>query len=123
MKTVADSLMFCTDENFFLIEENLNAITIVSLRHDLGKANYKRQRKNYIPNFLKSGELSKSKALYTNKDRLYIPHEIVSLIVANQFIELTEEEEFAISSQWHVCTKWQGYKRQRKAITVTFTFR
>lgn len=70
-------------------------VVVSSLLHDLGKANY-RGKENYTPNFLKSGELSKVKPYITNKDRLYIPHEVVSVIIASQFIELTEEEEFAI---------------------------
>lgn len=68
---------------------------IVSLLHDLGKACY-RNKPNYVPNILKSGLVSKEKPWSTNKDRLYIPHEVVSVIVASEFIELTDEEEFAI---------------------------
>ena len=77
--------------------QNMNDgnIIIVSLLHDLGKANY-RGKENYIPNFLKSGQLSATKPYITNSNRLPIPHETVSVIVASQFIELTEEEEFAI---------------------------
>ncbi len=71
------------------------SVIIASLLHDIGKANY-RGKENYTPYFLKSGQLSTSKPYITNPDRLYIPHEVVSVIIASQFIELTEEEEFAI---------------------------
>lgn len=74
---------------------NHTNIIITSLLHDLGKAKY-RDKDNYIPNYLKSGKLSDAKPYTTNQDRLYIPHEVVSVIIASQFIELTEEEEFAI---------------------------
>lgn len=68
---------------------------IASLLHDLGKASY-HGKPNYVPNILKSGKASDTKPFETNKDRLYIPHEAVSIMIASKFIELTEEEEFAI---------------------------
>jgi 23S rRNA maturation-related 3'-5' exoribonuclease YhaM len=72
-----------------------SSVILASLLHDLGKAGY-RGKPNYVPNILKSGKLSETKPYETNKDRLYISHEIVSLVVAAQYIELTDEEEFAI---------------------------
>jgi 23S rRNA maturation-related 3'-5' exoribonuclease YhaM len=74
---------------------NGNSVVIVSLLHDIGKSTY-RGKANYIPNILKSGEVSKAKPYESNSDRLYIAHEIVSLQIINKYIELTEEEEFAI---------------------------
>lgn len=68
---------------------------IVSLLHDIGKSNY-RGKPNYTPNILKSGKVSDAKPYETNPDRLYIPHEIVSLQIISKYIELTEQEEFAI---------------------------
>jgi 23S rRNA maturation-related 3'-5' exoribonuclease YhaM len=70
-------------------------IVIAGLLHDLGKSSY-RDKPNYVPNILKGGEISKSKPYETNKDRLYISHEIVSIVIASRYIDLTEEEEFAI---------------------------
>lgn len=72
-----------------------DSLKIVALLHDIGKAKY-RGKDNYIPNMLKGGVQSTVKPFETNKDRLYIPHEIVSLQIINRYIELTEEEEFAI---------------------------
>jgi 23S rRNA maturation-related 3'-5' exoribonuclease YhaM len=72
-----------------------NEVIISALLHDLGKASY-RNKPNYVPNILKSGKVSESKPFETNTDRLYIAHEIVSLQIASKYIELTEEEEFAI---------------------------
>ncbi|MBB6217536.1 23S rRNA maturation-related 3'-5' exoribonuclease YhaM [Anaerosolibacter carboniphilus] len=71
------------------------SIIISGLFHDLGKASYF-GKPNYIPNFLKSGELSKSKPYETNKDRLPIPHQIVSVHILSKYINLTEEETYAI---------------------------
>jgi 23S rRNA maturation-related 3'-5' exoribonuclease YhaM len=77
-------------------EASLSEIKIAALLHDIGKATY-RGKPNYIPNILKStGKKSEAKPYESNKDRLYIPHEIVSLQIISKYIELTEEEEFAI---------------------------
>lgn len=70
--------------------------TITGLLHDIGKAAY-RDKPNYIPNILKTTKKqSEDKPYKSNDERLYIPHEIVSLQIINKYIELTEEEEFAI---------------------------
>lgn len=79
-------------------EENKNlqdSVTISALLHDLGKAGY-HGKPNYVDNILANGKISTAKPYETNKDRLYISHEIVSLQIASKYIELTEEEEFAI---------------------------
>ena len=74
---------------------NDGSIIICGLLHDLGKmGDY--GKANYVPNILKSGEVSKAKPWETNKDLLYVPHEIRSALIAERFISLTEEEEFAI---------------------------
>jgi 23S rRNA maturation-related 3'-5' exoribonuclease YhaM len=83
--------------------ENITSINIdiVSLLHDIGKSTY-RGKPNYIPNMIQDkknkGQLvqSEAKPYESNKDRLYIPHEVVSLQIISKYIELTEEEEFAI---------------------------
>ena len=49
----------------------------------------------YIPNLLKNGELG-SKPYKSNPDLLNIPHEVRSIVIASMFIDLTEEEQFAI---------------------------
>lgn len=70
-------------------------IIICSLLHDLGKmGDY--DKSNYVENILKSGKVSEAEPYKTNKDLLYIPHEIRSIAIAERFINLTEEEEFAI---------------------------
>jgi 23S rRNA maturation-related 3'-5' exoribonuclease YhaM len=72
---------------------------IVSLLHDLGKAG-QFGKPNYTPNMIsdrKGGFIQSDKKPYeTNKDLLPIPHEIRSIQIISQFIELTEEENFAI---------------------------
>lgn len=74
---------------------NQESIAIVALFHDLGKATYF-GKPNYVENILKSGKRSDAKPYETNKERLNIPHEIASIHILAQYIELTEEETFAI---------------------------
>ena len=70
--------------------ETISSIYICSLLHDLGKTG-QFGKSNYIEN-----EDLEGGAFKGNKDLLYIPHEIRSIAIASQFIELTEEEQFAI---------------------------
>ncbi|NRY58839.1 23S rRNA maturation-related 3'-5' exoribonuclease YhaM [Clostridium acetobutylicum] len=55
---------------------------------------------NYIPNLIsdrKGGYVqSEKKPFTTNSNLLSVPHEIRSIQIASHFIELTEEENFAI---------------------------
>jgi 23S rRNA maturation-related 3'-5' exoribonuclease YhaM len=68
---------------------------ICGLFHDLGKAMYY-SKPHYIPNRLKGGRVSDSKPYCCNPDRLPIPHQLASVHILSQYIQLTEEEAFAI---------------------------
>lgn len=70
-------------------------LSIVSLLHDLGKMG-DHGKPNYIEKILKSGEKSAAEPYTTNKDLAYIDHEIRSVMIAERYINLTEEEEQAI---------------------------
>ena len=78
-----------------LTKEFKNSIVICALLHDLGKMG-QFEKPNYIPNILKSGETSKTKPYTTNNDLLPVEHEIRSIVIASMFIDLTEDEQFAI---------------------------
>ena len=72
-----------------------DSIIICGLLHDLGKmGDY--GKPNYVENILKSGKQSESKPYVTNSALLYVPHEIRSIAIAERYITLTEQEEFAI---------------------------
>jgi 23S rRNA maturation-related 3'-5' exoribonuclease YhaM len=83
------------------LTDSSDSIIITSLLHDLGKAG-QYGKPNYIPNMIQDkknkGEYvrSEAKPYETNKDLLAVPHEIRSIHIASQFIELTEQESFAI---------------------------
>lgn len=85
---------------------SMESLIIVTLLHDLGKMGDKGKR-NYVENYVRSktknketGEYdmvqSASKPYESNKDLVYIEHEIRSVMIAERFIELTEQEEQAI---------------------------
>lgn len=76
-------------------EEFRNSIVIAALLHDLGKVgDYDKQM--YIPNILKSGKQSEAKPYMRNKQLSNVPHAIRSIKLATLFIDLTEDEEWAI---------------------------
>lgn len=80
------------------------SIIICSILHDLGKAgDYNKQ--NYVPNLIKNKKKgdgvpvliqSTTKPYEKNKALLSVDHEVRSIKIANRFIELTEQEEYAI---------------------------
>ena len=81
------------------------SIILVCLLHDLGKAG-QFDKPGYIPNMLNGRptkanpnpepEQSKAKPYEGNKALLPVAHETRSIVIASQFIDLTEEEQFAI---------------------------
>jgi len=73
----------------------VESIIITSLLHDLGKMG-QYGNPGYVPNILASGKQSIPKPYETNKNLLFKPHEVRSIEIASKFIELTEEESFAI---------------------------
>lgn len=78
-----------------LTKELKDSIAICALLHDIGKIG-DFGKSNYVPKVLKSGKVSEAEPYETNKDLLYIDHEIRSIKLASLFIDLTEEEEHAI---------------------------
>lgn len=75
-----------------------NSITICALLHDLGKAG-QFGKPLYVENVLKSGKPSDTQPFKVNEDLMTLPHEIVSIVEATKFIDLTEDEQRAIA--WH----------------------
>lgn len=72
-----------------------DSVIISAALHDLGKAG-QFGKPEYIPNVLKSGKASDSKPYKKNGDLLPVDHEIRSVAMAQMYIDLTEDEQFAI---------------------------
>ena len=71
------------------------SVVIAALLHDLGKCgDY--GKKMYVENILKSGKQSEAKPWKRNPELLPLDHATRSIKLATLFIDLTEEEEFAI---------------------------
>lgn len=78
-----------------ITNELRNSIVIASVLHDLGKCG-DFDKPLYIPNILKSGKPSATKPFARNKDLSNVPHAIRSIKLATLYIDLTEDEEWAI---------------------------
>lgn len=77
--------------------KDINSIIICTLLHDLGKAGQFGKPAYSITNQMSIDFVPGTAATYeTNKELLYVPHEVRSIAIASRFIELTEEEQFAI---------------------------
>lgn len=72
-----------------------SSIIITALLHDLGKCG-DFGKSLYVENILKSGKRSEPKPFKRNPDLSNVPHAIRSIKLATLFIDLTEEEEWAI---------------------------
>lgn len=72
-----------------------NSVIISAALHDLGKCG-QFGKPEYIPNVLKSGKASDAKPYKKNSDLLPVDHEIRSVAMAQMYIDLTEDEQFAI---------------------------
>ena len=73
----------------------LDSLIISCLLHDLGKCG-QFGKPEYSENILKSGKRSGTKPYEKNKTLLPVDHEVRSVAIASQFIQLTEEEQYAI---------------------------
>ena len=72
-----------------------DSVVIAALLHDLGKCgDY--DKPMYVDNVLKSGKPSETKPFKRNPDLLAVPHAVRSIKLATLFIDLTEDEEWAI---------------------------
>ena len=85
-----------------------DSVIICAILHDLGKAG-QFGKPNYVPNMLTPRATkanpnpepyqSEKRPYITNPDLMYVDHEIRSIVIAQKYIELTEEEQTAIL--WH----------------------
>ena len=71
-----------------------SSVIIAAILHDLGKMG-QFEKPLYVENVLKSGQPA-TQPYKSNPDLLKIPHEVRSIAIASMFIDLTEEEQFAI---------------------------
>lgn len=71
------------------------SVVLTALLHDIGKHHYFNKEYYKKKPLLKSGKVP-AQPYERNKDRLPVPHEVASIQTVSSFIELTEEESWAI---------------------------
>lgn len=94
------------------VNDNIQSLIIVTLLHDLGKMG-QFDKPLYVANFLKKGR-SEAQPFKTNDELLTLDHEIVSVIEASKYIQLTEEEQHAIAYHNGLYTAIGKYNLQGK---------
>lgn len=97
--------------------EFVNSVVICSLLHDLGKAG-QFGKPNYIMTKGQTGLIS----CETNKDLLYVPHEIRSIAIASRYIDLTEEEQFAILYHNGLYGELKGFKGSETPLYLLLSY-
>lgn len=106
---VAKDICFLMADGPYSLPKDMEySLILVCLLHDLGKMG-QFGKENYVPNMLKGRatkanpnpepKQSESKPYKANPDLMYVDHEVRSIVIAQQYIELTEEEQQAIL--WH----------------------
>ena len=90
----------------------VDAITICSLLHDIGKTG-QYGKPTYIKN-----EDPEQGAYRSNKDLLYIPHEVRSIAIISKFIDLTEEEQYAILYHNGLYSNLQNFKGKETPLLL-----
>ena len=109
-------------ENTILSETSINSIVIVSLLHDIGKCG-QFGKPNYVITNDTAMKFAQSPATYaTNAELLYVPHEIRSISILSQFIELTEEEQFAILYHNGLYGELKGFKGKETPLYMILHF-
>lgn len=103
-------------EEKLLSSASINSIVICSLLHDIGKCGQFGK-----PNYIKSDEPGSS-TYATNAELLYVPHEIRSISILSQFIELTEEEQFAILYHNGLYGELKGFKGKETPLYMILHF-
>ena len=100
----------------------VDSVVICSLLHDLGKAGQFGKPNYRITNETAMKFAAASAEYETNKDLLYVPHEIRSVVIASKFIDLTEEEQFAILYHNGLYGELKGFKGQETPLYLILSY-
>lgn len=84
---VCDTALKCAE--FLGAGVERNSVIIAALLHDIGKVGDHNK-----PAYIFTGNVGKP--YKSNADLKYIPHEVRSIVIANRYIQLTEDEQYAI---------------------------
>ena len=98
--------------------EMIDSVVICSLLHDLGKVGqFGKQAYKMI--LSDDGNPGAGSVTYkTNDDLLYVPHEIRSIVIVSKFIDLTEQEQFAILYHNSLYGELKGFKGKENPLLL-----
>lgn len=100
----------------------VDSVVICSLLHDLGKVGQFGKPNYRITNETAMKFAAASAEYETNKELLYVPHEIRSVVIASKFIDLTEEEQFAILYHNGLYGELKGFKGQETPLYLILSY-
>lgn len=105
-------------------EEIYNSIIICSLLHDLGKCGQFGKPAYIIDDtFADEDSFDDPDPVFKgNKELLFVPHEVRSVAIASRFIELTEEEQFAIIYHNGMYGELKGFKGKETPLQMILHF-
>ena len=108
---------FYIEKQIPISQDFIDSVFICALLHDLGKAG-QFGKENYIQTIPDPA----SPTYETNKELLYVPHEIRSVAIASRFIELTEEEQYAIIYHNGLYGELKGFKGKETPLYMILHF-
>jgi len=85
----------CASKMAITLGVSVSTIVLPTLLHDIGKVGIN-GKAHYVDNILKTGKVSGPKPYKVNDELLGLQHQDLSLIIATNYIELTEDEMVAI---------------------------
>lgn len=113
---IEEAIAFYQKKQNEITFEFVDSITLCSLLHDVGKTG-QFGKPNYVPD-----SDSPNPAYKTNKELLYIPHEVRSIVILSKFIELTEEEQYAILYHNGLYSNLDNFKGKETPLLMILHF-
>ena len=102
-------------EDNLLSRASSSSIVICSLLHDIGKCG------QFGKPYYKHSD-SDSCEFDVNEELLFIPHEVRSIAIISRFIELTEEEQFAILYHNGLYGELKGFKGKETPLYLILSY-
>lgn len=113
---IEEAIAFYRNNQAEVTFEFIDSITLCALLHDVGKTGQFGK-----PNYTICGEVP-TPTYETNKNLLYIPHEVRSIAILSKFIDLTEEEQFAILYHNGLYGEMKGFKGKETPLLMILHF-
>ena len=113
---IEETIGFFQDNQSKVTFDFIDSITLCALLHDVGKTGQFGK-----PNYTMCGE-GTTATYEINKNLLYIPHEVRSIAILSKFIDLTEEEQYAILYHNGLYGEMKGFKGKETPLLMLLHF-